>query len=142
MNNSTNNHQNWKQFSTVACIDGHVCWNGKRHLPFIVCRPRKTNFRFPFAANKGKLPFSISSGYVYILYIRKTELYININIHTYTYMYIYTAVCSSYKRKLSVCKRTKRIKLTCPSMTVGVSIVTRISCLIKKTDANILVHCL
>ncbi len=24
-------------------IDGHVCWHNKRRLPFIACRPRKTN---------------------------------------------------------------------------------------------------
>ncbi len=27
-------------------IDGHVCSNSNRRLPFIVFRPRKTNFRF------------------------------------------------------------------------------------------------
>ncbi len=38
----------------VLIIDGHVSSNSNRRLPVIVCRPRKTNFRFPFpfAANK------------------------------------------------------------------------------------------
>ncbi len=42
-------------------IDGHVCWNNNRRLPFIVCRPRKTNFHFPFplAANKQKYAVSV-----------------------------------------------------------------------------------
>ncbi len=29
-------------------VDEQVCSNSKRQLPFIVCRPRKTNFRFPY----------------------------------------------------------------------------------------------
>ncbi len=35
-------------------IDGDVCRNSNRQLPFVVCRPRKTilYFLFPFAANK------------------------------------------------------------------------------------------
>ncbi len=42
-------------------IDGHVCWNSNRRLPSIVCRPRQTNFRFPFplAADKRKLAVSV-----------------------------------------------------------------------------------
>ncbi len=51
-------------------------WNSNRRLPFIVCRPRKTNFHFPFRlqqtngklllpffvySKQTKLPFSVSS---------------------------------------------------------------------------------
>ncbi len=39
---------------TVTLIYGHICWNRKRRLPFIVCRP------IPSAENKQKLPFSVS----------------------------------------------------------------------------------
>jgi hypothetical protein len=65
----------WGYFQTN--IDGHVCWISNRGLPFIVCRPMKTNFcipvpfsgnkqkfwcfRFSFATNKRKLPFSVHS---------------------------------------------------------------------------------
>ncbi len=43
-----------------AFLDGHVCWNSSRRLPFIVCQPRNTNFRFPSqcAANKRKFVVS------------------------------------------------------------------------------------
>jgi hypothetical protein len=57
--------------------EAHVWWNSKRWLLFIVCQPRKTNYRFlffvcrkqtkvchfsfSFAANKWKLRFSDSS---------------------------------------------------------------------------------
>ncbi len=56
-------------------IDGHVCCNIKHRLPFIICRPRKTNFRFPFSANKRKLSFFVSSVF-----------------RTHTYIYIYDAI--------------------------------------------------
>ncbi len=36
----------------------HVCWNSNRRILFINCLPRKTNFRFPFAANKRKFALS------------------------------------------------------------------------------------
>ncbi len=41
-------------------IDGHVCWNSNRRLPFIVCRTRKSNicFLFQLAANKRKFAVS------------------------------------------------------------------------------------
>jgi hypothetical protein len=39
----------WSNIDLSICIDGQVCWNSKRRLPFIVCRPRKTNLRFPFS---------------------------------------------------------------------------------------------
>ncbi len=32
--------------SYVLLTDGHICWNGNCRLPFIVCWPRKTIFRF------------------------------------------------------------------------------------------------
>ncbi len=66
-----------RRYSSPICIDGHVCHDGNRRLPFVVCRPRETNFRFPFpfagkqiefcrflfpfAANKKKSPFSVGS---------------------------------------------------------------------------------
>ncbi len=42
-------------------IDGHVCWSSNHQLLLIVCRPRKTKFRFPFlfAANKRKFVISV-----------------------------------------------------------------------------------
>ncbi len=45
----------------VGGIDGQVCWNSKRRLPFIVSRPRKTNsrFHFPFAEDKRKFAVSV-----------------------------------------------------------------------------------
>ncbi len=57
---------------------------------FICSKPTEVScFRFPFAVNKGKLPFFISSVFqIYIIiYIRKTELYV----------YIY--ICCHFKRK-------------------------------------------
>jgi hypothetical protein len=52
-------------------IDGNVCWNRNRWLPFIVCRPKKTNFRlpFPFSANKGKFAVSVFFRSVFLIYI-------------------------------------------------------------------------
>ncbi len=60
---------------SLIIINGLVCWNSNNRLPFIICRPRKTNFYFLFlfaankqnfavtvfifAVNKQKLPFSI-----------------------------------------------------------------------------------
>jgi hypothetical protein len=50
--------QYWLEFyfilnkSVYLCslsIDGHVCLNSNRRLPFIVCGPRKTNLRLPFS---------------------------------------------------------------------------------------------
>jgi hypothetical protein len=48
-------------FTWCTDIVGHVWWNSKRRLPLIVCRPRKTNVRFPFpfAANKREFAVSI-----------------------------------------------------------------------------------
>ncbi len=60
-------------YSSV-CLDGHVCWNSNRLLAFadhgqkyfrfpipIACKQTDVcRFRFAFAANKQKLPFSIS----------------------------------------------------------------------------------
>ncbi len=44
-----------------ASIDVHYSCFSNSHLPFIVCRPRKTNvcFQFPFAANKRKFVVSV-----------------------------------------------------------------------------------
>ncbi len=53
----------------ISRIDGQVCWNSNRRLPFIICRPRKTNFRFPFAANKEILSSSFSSVFSVCVYI-------------------------------------------------------------------------
>ncbi len=43
----------------LKCIDGRICWNRNRWLPFVICWPRKTNvrFTFPFAATNGSFPF-------------------------------------------------------------------------------------
>ncbi len=49
-------------FHWIDSIDGHVCWNSNhRPLPFIACRPKKTNFCFLFtlAANKRKFAISV-----------------------------------------------------------------------------------
>ncbi len=35
-------------------MDGPVFWNSNGLLTFIICRPRKTNFRFPFPRNSGR----------------------------------------------------------------------------------------
>ncbi len=43
----------------LIAIDGHVCWNSNCQLPLVICRLRKTNFRFPFSANKWKLVVSV-----------------------------------------------------------------------------------
>jgi hypothetical protein len=51
-------------------IGGHVCWNSLRRSPFIICRPRKTNFHFGLQQTNGSYRFP--------------------NIHTYIYIYIYT----------------------------------------------------
>ncbi len=55
----------WKTWSnnlgTLGGLDGHVCWNSIRRLPFIFCRPKKNQllFPFPFAANKWKFSVSV-----------------------------------------------------------------------------------
>jgi hypothetical protein len=55
---------------------GHVCWNSKCRLPFRVFRPRKTIFRFLFAANKRKLPFPLFPFFLYIYGKRNYIIYI------------------------------------------------------------------
>jgi hypothetical protein len=104
-------------------IDGHFFSKSKRRLPFIVCRPRKTNFRFRFCLQQtnGSLPFPFSVSSVYhtytymYIYTYGKRKYINIiYIYWYTYTRFHTengspyTVYSSCKRKLSVCKLTKR----------------------------------
>ncbi len=42
-------------YSTI--IDRRVCWNCNRWLPFIVCRPRKTNFCFVLQQTNGSCRF-------------------------------------------------------------------------------------
>jgi hypothetical protein len=63
-------------------LDGHVCWHSKRRLPSIVCRPRKTNFRFPllFAANKRKFSVTIS-----VCSKRKMSFSVSSIFHIYIY---------------------------------------------------------
>jgi hypothetical protein len=53
-------------------VDGYVCWNSTRRLPFIVYRPKKTNFRlpFPFSANKWKFAVSVFFRSVFLIYIQ------------------------------------------------------------------------
>jgi hypothetical protein len=41
-------------------IDGNVCWNTNHRLPFIVYRPRKTNFRFLFLLAENERKFAVS----------------------------------------------------------------------------------
>jgi hypothetical protein len=86
-------------------------------------RPRKTNYRLPFT-------FSVCI-YIYMyICIHMFSVCMQVYLCMYIYMYTYGkrksrlffnpfTVCSSYKRRLSVCKRTKRIewtKRTCPSI--------------------------
>ncbi len=63
----------------TVCIDGQVCWKRKCLLLFIICRPRKTSFRFhyPFAANKRKLSFLLVR---FLFIFRNVSIYIVINI--------------------------------------------------------------
>jgi hypothetical protein len=77
-------------------VDGHVCWISS----FTICRlPTKENklpfsvfskqmyvcrFRFPFAANKRKLPFSVSPFFCVCACV-----YIYIYIYVYIHIYIY-----------------------------------------------------
>jgi hypothetical protein len=69
-------------------------------MTVIVCRPRKTNFLFPvpFAANKRKLSFSVSSVFrllcVYIYSYAYIYKYIYIYIYNYFYIYIYIYILS------------------------------------------------
>ncbi len=59
----------------------HVFWNSKCWLPFIVWRPRKTNFCVPFAGNKEKFAVSILCQFCFpCLYILKRR-------HIYWYWY-------------------------------------------------------
>ncbi len=60
-------------------VDGHVCWNSKRRLLLIVCRPRRINFRFPFS--------------VYIC------IYVYVCIYIHVYICIYCIWCR-LKRKI------------------------------------------
>jgi hypothetical protein len=119
-------------------IDGHICWNSKCRLSFIICQPRKTNFCFSFS-----VPLSM---YIYILKWQRIYIYIWINMNVYIYecIYIHTGmlpfqrkneaqaiflnlltVCLSFKQKqrnkgkLSICKRIKQTKQTCQSMDIS-----------------------
>ncbi len=74
-------------YSRNIRVDGYDCWNSKRQLPFIVCRPRKTNFRFPC---------------IFIDMVAFVDIYINIYlyIHIFRYLYLYiSAAISNGKRK-------------------------------------------
>ncbi len=66
---STSPPYQWNGRLPPIVIDEHVCWHSKRRLLFIVCRTRKTNLRFPFAANKRKLTFFVSSVFRFYIYI-------------------------------------------------------------------------
>ncbi len=58
-------------------------------------------FCFKFAANKGKLPFSISSVFCFYIY-RNGSIYICTYIYTgiYSiYLYLYMYICCRFKRK-------------------------------------------
>jgi hypothetical protein len=51
-------------------INGHVCWNSKRWLPFIVCRTKENKlpfsvFRFQITNGNLPLPFSVCSKQTY-----------------------------------------------------------------------------
>jgi hypothetical protein len=82
-----------------------------------VLRLQKINgsccFHFPFAANKQKLQFSVTSVFlIYIFFEAATEIYfylyiyiyiyiyLSISIYLYTYIYIYICICCCCKRKM------------------------------------------
>ncbi len=92
------------RWSVQTSIDGHVCWNSNRRLPFI-CLQTKENklplsdslcskqmevccFRLPFSANKQKLLMCVSS-------VFRLHTYLHICIYVYVYVYIW----GHFKRK-------------------------------------------
>jgi hypothetical protein len=73
-------------------IDGHVCWNSKRRLSFIVYRPRKTKLLFSvfrLSKTNGSCPFPYTYKYLYTLKRQRIHIYIYIFIYIYIYKYIY-----------------------------------------------------
>jgi hypothetical protein len=80
----------WQYLSYLLyIIDGQVCLNNYNILPFIVCRPRKTNFCFlsPFAENKRKFAISVfvrSQQMAVAVFLKFNFLYIH-NIYTLTF---------------------------------------------------------
>ncbi len=95
--------------------DVHDCWNSKRRLLFILCRPRKTNFRFLLAENKRKLLFS-----VYIFIYICTSMYVS-TVYQYVYICTVYAAVSNWKQKVqaiflnlfTVCSLCKRKFVIC-----------------------------
>jgi hypothetical protein len=90
-------------------IDGHVWWNSNRQLSFIICRPSKTNFLFPFlfAANNRKIAVYVSEfqqtkgSWLFLLvqffhFKWKTETQV-------MFLNPFTPLCSSCKRNFVVC---------------------------------------
>ncbi len=80
----------------LATIDGHVCWDSKHRLPFLICWHKllffvfllqKTNgsllFLSSFSSNHPKMTFFVSSVFQIYIYIYK---------ETATYIQIYAAV--------------------------------------------------
>jgi hypothetical protein len=134
------------QYVYIMYIDGQVCWNNNRRLPFFICWLKKTNFPFPFpfAANKWESPFSVSSFFSVCMW---PCVFVCVGVlclcacvvvwGSVGSVCIWRCVCMCMlpfqtlqtelwrlslrwrrnKRKLSICKRNKR---TCPSMPKGI----------------------
>jgi hypothetical protein len=83
--------------------------NSYRRVPFMVCQPRKTNFRFPvpFAANKWKfavVSFSPCNKQTEDAIFRYfcfpyTHIYIYIYVYIYIYIVIYIYIYVSNKKR-------------------------------------------
>ncbi len=88
--NSTEFYANFAQmgtFAETANVDYCLSFadQGKQTSVFYL---QKTNRSLPFAANKWKFPFSLSSVFQIYIYI---YIYINIYISIYLYIYMYIA---------------------------------------------------
>jgi hypothetical protein len=75
--------------ASIMHIEQHICCNSKHRLPFIVCQPSRTNFRFVFSLQQTNrsLPFPFSV-YTCICVYFETAAYT-----VYIYIYIFFCIC-------------------------------------------------
>ncbi len=77
--------------------DGHVCLNSNCHLQFIVCQPRKKNFRFLFPLAPKLMKFVV---YIFCLQqINVSCRFLLVLLSLYIYIYIQYAAVSNQKWK-------------------------------------------
>jgi hypothetical protein len=105
-----------------------VCWNSKRQFPFYICRPRKTNWHFPYIGIYRTVCIK-TAVFIYNIYIwRHIYIYIythniythilRISIYLYVFMLLFqteTEVQAIFLNPFTICSSCKRKFVVCPN---------------------------